>query len=143
MKLTFESRLAVFVLIRILLCTATICLFVFGVCPFIAELTIRTVIIITFGSVMCLFTAATIARHVKDLIAIPLNKVLESAQLLSQASTAMTSVTKGLSKNADIMVEFTGLLDKMADVCGDEKDQENNVTTVQITISSESDDTDK
>ena len=125
MKFSFEAKLIAFSIIRIILCTVTICLFLLGIGPFIADLTIRTIVTIAFAIVMCLFTAAIIARHFKDLMAGLLNRVLASAELLAQASTAMTEAAKGLSRNADVMIEFTDLLDGMADTCEKNSEEDN------------------
>jgi len=89
------------------------------------NLTIRAVVSVVFAVSMCLFTAAIIARHFKDLLASLLNRVLASAELLAQASSAMSEAAKGLSRNADVMVEFTDLLDGMADACDGKNDEDN------------------
>jgi len=117
MKFSFKTNLTLFVLIRVLLCSATVCLFLLGIGPFIANATIRAIGSIAFVVAMCLFTASTVAQHVKDVMASLLNRVLKSAELLAQASSAMTEAAKGLSRNADVMIEFTDMLDGMADVC--------------------------
>ena len=117
MRFSFKTNLTIFVIIRILLCTATICLFLLGISPLMTNTPVRVTGTIVFSAAMCLFTAAIIAQHVKDMMANLLNRVLKSAELLAQASTAMSEAAKGLSRNADVMIEFTGMLDGMADAC--------------------------
>ena len=106
-----------FIFIRILLCAAIICLFALGIGPRIIDLPIRAAVIIAFAAAMCMFTAVTIARYIKEMITIPLNKMLESAQMLAEASVSMSSVAKGIGRNADIMVQFADLLDGMSTTC--------------------------
>ena len=115
MKL-FKSNTA-FIFIRILLSAVIICVFVLGIGPLITDLSIRAVVVAVFAIAMCMFTAATIARYIKEMVTVPLNKMLESAQLLAEASVTMSSVAKGIGQNADIMVQFADLLDGMAIAC--------------------------
>jgi len=119
MKTSFELSLARYVFVRVLLCTVIICLFFFGIGSLVADNVFRAIITISFATAMCLYAAVTIARYIRDLVANPLNEVLKSAELLEQASVAMSTVANDISKNADIMTEFSGLLDGMADACNE------------------------
>ena len=117
MKLAFEKNIKAVIFIKIMLSMAIISLFAFKVSPLMEDMFIRITVSVLFTAAVCLYTSITITKQVREYISGIVSSVHKSAELLSQASTAMTAAAKGLSKNADIMMEFTGLLDGVADAC--------------------------
>jgi len=66
---------------------------------------------------MCIFTAITISRYVRTLIARPLKHLLDSAELLAKASLTMSAAAKGIDVNTGLMVDFADKLNMMAELC--------------------------
>ena len=141
MKLSFSSTVSLYVLVRLALCTITICVFIFGICPFITITAVKTISVILFSTAMCIFTAITISRYVRMLIARPLKNLLDSAELLAKASLAMNAAAKGIDVNSGLMVDFADKLNMMAELC--DGIRTGNIDTTNIVQSSESDGKDR
>jgi len=114
MKPSLLTTISMSFFVRIILCTATVCLFIFGIGPIIPDRTIKTVAIVLFSVGMCTFTTMIIARYVKDTITNPLiNRLLESAALMVKASVMMRAAAKGINQNANLLMEFADVLEAM------------------------------
>jgi len=96
MKSAFWMKLFAYVLIRVLLLSATICLFIFGISQMIADPALVIILSILFVAGMCLFTAVIVVRHSIEFVTIMLSKVLESANTLRAASMVISKAAKSV-----------------------------------------------
>jgi len=117
MKTTFNAKPFLYIFVRVLLSSAVIIVFIFGVSLLIESVALMVIISIPFIVLMCLCTSLIIFRHSNDLINIPLKRVLESAAILQIASQTIAENAKGLSQNTYILNDVACSLDEFAQTC--------------------------
>jgi len=114
-KSEFASKIFVHASIRIVLASAIISALIIGMGLLIADVGLRVVISIPFVAAVCFYTAMTIARHSKDLMAAQFDMLHESAEMLKIASMSLADVAKGVYLNTHIMKGAAGTILKNAD----------------------------
>jgi len=86
-----------YVLVRVLLLSAIVCLFVVGIYPMIENPALGIVLSILFAVGMCVFTAMIVVRHIGEFIAAMLIRLLESANTLKTASKVVSAAAKNMA----------------------------------------------
>jgi len=116
MEPKFWKKLFVYVLTRVLLSTAVVCLFTFGVITMIADTATVVVITIPFAAAMCLYTTVIIFRHVKYLLTAPMIMILKSADMLKMASMNIAISAADMCRNTSMMKDFAYRFDKATEL---------------------------
>jgi len=118
MKLALESNLFLYVVIRVLLSGATVGAVIVGFSLLIADTALMIMLSIPLAVAICSHTAVIIVRRVNYLIAAPLSRILESADMLATASKSVIKTAECMYRNTHIMNDVACLLGEVADgVC--------------------------
>ncbi|MCL2227328.1 MAG: hypothetical protein FWB97_06840 [Oscillospiraceae bacterium] len=112
MKPIFGARVFAYVFVRVLLSSVIVYLFTVGTSMLLSDMALVVIIGGTFAVAMCSFTAVIIARHVRDLVVTPLNRIHESANMLMESSMSVNKAAKDMSY---AMHDIVCLFDKAAD----------------------------
>ena len=123
LKVPHNRKLFKYVLIRLLFSSAIACLLLLGFYMFYGEMWIAIIITIPLIVATCLYTAMIIARRTKDLVDVPLGKMLEFTNVLKDASLILIETAKNLDKKAAAMHIAADMLDEVAVSCETLKDR--------------------
>ncbi|MCL2221041.1 MAG: hypothetical protein FWC20_02175 [Oscillospiraceae bacterium] len=117
LKVPHNKKLFKYVLVRLLFSSAIACLLLLGIYLFYGEMWIAIVLTIPLVIATCLYTAMIIARRTKDLVDVPLSKMLEFTHVLKDASLILIETAKNLDKKAAAMHTAADMLDEVAISC--------------------------
>ena len=124
-KASHNKKLFKYVLIRLIFSSIISCLLLLGVYLLYGEMWIAIAFSMPLTLAICLYTSLLIARRTKNLIDIPLGKMLEYTHILKDASLALIEAAKTLDVKATSMNNAADLLDEVAITCEKMTESEN------------------
>jgi len=117
-KIPQSKKLFKYVFVRLMFSSIISCLLLLGIYLSYGEILIAFIISIPLITATCLYTAMIVSRRTKDLVDVPLSKMLEYTRVLKDASVALIETAKNLDQKACAMHTAADILDVVAETCG-------------------------
>ena len=117
-KIPQSKKLFKYVFVRLMFLSIIACLLLLGIYLAYGAIWIAFIVSLPLITATCLYTAMIVSRRTKELVDLPLSKMLEYTRVLKDASVALIETAKNLDQKACAMHTAADMLDVVAETCG-------------------------
>lgn len=117
LKVPHNKKLLKYVLVRLIFASIITCLLMLGIYIMSGDIFVALVISMPLIIAMSLYTSLIIVRRTKNLVDVPLSKMLEYTHVLKDASLTLIETAKNLDKR-NAMHAAAIMLNEVAVSCG-------------------------